>query len=153
MRATGQTSEFSVKEETARVGSNIKRDTARLAVLPADKRYADLNDAQREALRSIYEDLGPGDEPPYPRNGLGNVHRAIAKGRRSLRGATGDLDMAVTVDSSGSAVSVEVWQSPDPETTRLVAGVLMLEKYKAAVCAGVPCKMQFPFRMKFVPNF
>jgi hypothetical protein len=36
-----------------------------------------------------------------------------------------------------------------PKMTKAMASVLMLEKYKPAVCGGSPCQMQFPFRMNF----
>jgi len=33
--------------------------------------------------------------------------------------------------------------------TKFESSVLLLTKFKPAVCAGKPCKMQFPFRFKF----
>lgn len=60
--------------------------------------------------------------------------------------------MAATIDAHGNAIAVEVFKSPDPQMTKAMAGVLMLEKYKPAVCGGSPCQMQFPFRTIFRVN-
>ena len=48
-------------------------------------------------------------------------------------------------DEAKTAVSV--FESPDPEITRVAASVLMLSKFKPAVCAGRPCAMQFPLEV------
>ena len=53
------------------------------------------------------------------------------------------------VDAKGVAQSVSVIASPDSDMTRVAAGVLMLETYKPALCAGQPCAMAFPVRMEF----
>ena len=47
-------------------------------------------------------------------------------------------------DEAKTAVSV--FESPDPEITRVAASVLMLFKHKPAVCAGT-CAMQFAFEV------
>ena len=45
------------------------------------------------------------------------------------------------------ATAVSVFESPDPEITRVAASVLMLFKHKPAVYAGRTCAMQFPFEV------
>lgn len=61
----------------------------------------------------------------------------------------GPLTMFVSIDSSGSATSVAVLRSPDPQATKDVAALLMLEEYTPGICKGVPCAMEFPFRVTF----
>lgn len=66
---------------------------------------------------------------------------------------TGDLTLAVTVSGKGEPLSVDVIRSPDRQMTKLMAEVLLLEKYTPAVCKGVPCQMQYPFRMHFFVKY
>jgi hypothetical protein len=40
--------------------------------------------------------------------------------------------------------------SPSPEMTQFAASVLLLTKFKPAICGGQPCKMDYPFRFAFV---
>jgi hypothetical protein len=61
----------------------------------------------------------------------------------------GKLTLAVNVNAAGNPVSVEVLRSPDMTMAKAMAAVLMLQKYKPAICKGSPCSMQFPFRMDF----
>ena len=63
--------------------------------------------------------------------------------------AQGDLTMFVEVNEQGEATAVSVLKSPDPKLTQAVAAVLMLTKYKPALCRGQPCGMGYPFRMNF----
>ena len=63
--------------------------------------------------------------------------------------AQGELTMFVDVNAQGEATAVSVVKSPDPKLTQAVAAVLMLTKYKPALCRGQPCSMGYPFRMTF----
>jgi hypothetical protein len=92
--------------------------------------------------------MGVDDEPPYPLHGLRRILESTDQIARSLR-PQGGLTLAVTVSPTGHAISVDVLRSPDPKLTERIAAVLMLEKYKPAVCKGAPCQMQYPFRMEF----
>ena len=40
--------------------------------------------------------------------------------------------------------------SPSPEMAKAAASIILLSKFKPAVCKGEPCKMEFPFTFKFV---
>jgi hypothetical protein len=57
--------------------------------------------------------------------------------------------MAVEVGPDGTARSVSVMRSIDDQSTKAFASVLMVTKYKAAICGGKPCTMQFPVRVHF----
>jgi Gram-negative bacterial TonB protein C-terminal len=103
---------------------------------------------ERQRVKSQYEAMAESDEPPYPLHGLHKIVEASVALQKK-RSPRGQLVLAVTVNAAGDAISVEVLKSPDSETARAMAAVLMLEKYKPAVCKGVPCKMQFPFRINY----
>jgi hypothetical protein len=116
--------------------------------LPFDSPYAALTPAQKDVLFNDYENLGPGDEPPYPYYGLHHVVNSLVT-YAELNSPQGPLVAAVDVDSTGHAVAVTVYESPDPRLTKLVGAALNLEKYKPASCQGTPCKMQFVLRLNF----
>ena len=92
--------------------------------------------------------MRPLDEPPYPIDGLKPVFEARREVQRKLL-AEGELSMFVEVDPKGQATAVSVIKSPDPKLTQVVASVLMLTKYKPAVCRGQPCQMAYPLRTTF----
>ena len=55
-------------------GSSLGYSRTIRGPIPFDKTYAELTAAQQARLRDDYDDLGPEDEPPFPRNGLGEMH-------------------------------------------------------------------------------
>ena len=138
----------SLKQDQPEIGTNIKRDIVSGSVVPLDKAYAQLSREEQEYVKSQYEQMGPNDEPPFPLNGLRPIYKMIAAGQQKLL-VTGNMSFAVNVNGQGEATSVSVFESPDPEMTKFAASVLMLQKYKPALCNGAPCTMQFPFRIAF----
>lgn len=60
------------------------------------------------------------------------------------------MTFAVDVDADGEATAVKVLLAADPQLTRTIASVLLLTKYKPAVCSGKPCAMAYPFRISAV---
>jgi len=113
-----------------------------------DKPFAELPADEQAFWKSQYEDLGPGDTPPFPVRGLKNLYKAMAVVQRKHQ-ARGKLTMFVQIDKTGRATSVSVIASPDPLLTKDVAAIVMLEEYTPALCSGVPCAMDFPFRVSF----
>ncbi|HSH89321.1 MAG TPA: hypothetical protein VK996_05015 [Ramlibacter sp.] len=136
---------FVIRQDMADTGSNIRRPVATGSV-PFDKRYDELTAEQQANVRSLYQQLGPRDEPPFPVNGLATVYKAISTAQNLLH-VQGNLSMFVEIDAKGEPQSVKVFESPDPKMTRAVASILMLEKYKPALCDGTPCAMGFPVRL------
>ena len=126
-------------------GSHLLASNTTNIQLPAEKSYAQLTPEQRRIAKSAYDKMPDADEPPYPLNGLLPILRASEKLQHKLL-IRGELSMAATIDAKGNAISVEVFKSPDREMAKAMASVLLLEKYKPALCAGSPCQMQFPFR-------
>lgn len=86
------------------------------------------------------------DEPPFPVGGLIAIYRPISQVQNAMVG-DGEVEMYVTVNADGRAVSVSVFKTPDPDISEMIAKVLMLTEYKPALCAGKPCVMEFPFVM------
>jgi hypothetical protein len=46
-------------------------------------------------------------------------------------------------------LAVAVLQSPNEQVTKFMASVLLLTKFKPALCRGQPCKMGFPVKVIF----
>jgi hypothetical protein len=125
-------------------GSLDQRTGATSADLPLNRRYSELTDAEKAIVRGWY-DLGPGDEPPFPARGMRPVVDSIMKVQGRL-GYEGELYLAATVDPDGRVNAVKVLRSPDPEMSRIAATALMETEFKPALCAGRPCRMDFPLR-------
>jgi hypothetical protein len=139
--------DYRIKESDPLTGTLLRRDAARFS-MPPDKTYDELSESDKSRLRNLYEQMEPGDEPPFPARGVGTLMRAMASVQRKLH-VEGLVDIGVIVGPDGRANQVKVYSSPDPQLTTVVANVLMLEKYKPALCHGAPCTQEFPFRANF----
>ena len=124
-----------------RTGSHLPRNVA-TSPLPFDKRYGDFTEAQKNVLRAQYEQLDASDEPPFPVHGLGPLFRIVAKLDRSVLKA-GPVKAAVQVDPEGKPVSVRVLDAPNDYLTDFIANLLMMERYKPALCKGQPCGQDY----------
>ena len=132
-------------------GSLIPRDIARSAQVPFDKKYDELTAEQKSTLAAMYEKMGPNDEPPIPRYGLKSVIKALVAVNESLE-EQGILFLIVDVAPDGTATNVRVVKSPSEEMTRYAAQILILAKFKPALCGGVTCSQQYPFKIEFSPS-
>lgn len=139
---------YTLKERQATTGSFIARDTVTWSI-PLDKRYDQLTPEQKAMVRSVYVDMKPQDEPPFPVEGLGKMLEVMQEGTRKVRGGVrGELYLIVHVSSAGDADSVEILRSPDERWGRFTAGVAMLTKYKPGICNGAPCAMEYAIRFQ-----
>lgn len=133
---------------TSETGTLLKKRTVYDSKLPLDKSYEELTPEQRAEFHAMYESMPPGDEPPFPLEGLKSVFGAIKKAQVKLQ-AHGELNMAVTVGPDGKAKQVADYGKVDnPEMTKFAATVLLMTRFKPALCSGTPCTMQFPFNLK-----
>jgi len=133
---------------TQETGTIIKKQIRWDSRIPLDKTYAELTPEQKAELHAMYENLPEGDEPPFPATGIRPIFNAIRKAQR-IRQAQGELNMAVTVGPDGNAIKVEDRGGVyDIQMTEIAQQVLLLTKYKPAVCKGQPCTMQFRFTQK-----
>jgi hypothetical protein len=139
---------YAMKQDAPSTGTNIPRKVVTSSEIPINRRYAELTPAEQEMVKSRYEAMMPLDEPPYPADGLVPLFNAVRKVQDAVL-AQGELTMFVEVNQQGEATAVSVLKSPDPKLTQAVAAVLMLTKYKPALCRGQPCSMGYPFRMNF----
>ena len=81
--------------------------------LPYDRSYEQLTPEQKAVVRAEYDNVGPNDEPPYPKYGLADVADAVS--RMSVRNPIeGEVILTVRVDESGEAKSVSITRLPIP---------------------------------------
>lgn len=135
--------EIRVDETGTRLGRAAMR-----SALPLNRRYAELDDAEKAALRSDYEGMPAGDEPPFPAQGLLPVFVAIKEGMDKL-GALGAMTLVADVDGEGRVRHVDSFGKVDPDFARFASRVLAATPFKPGVCAGKPCNMQYVLRMSF----
>ena len=115
--------------------------------VPFDKTYAALTPAQKAVLNQDYENLAAGDEPPFPRYGVRHLIQPLMPYIETY-GPVGPVVASVEVDAKGDAKVVKVFESPDPQLTRILGGAMALEKYKPATCHGEPCQTAYVLRME-----
>lgn len=138
---------YSVRQDAPDIGSMIKRQVAE-GPLPFDKRFEELTAEQVRVLRSLYVQIRSNDEPPFPRYGLKQIAREIARGSKDLR-PSGKLLATVRVDQNGDTTGISIVEIPHPNLTEVVNTVLMNAKFKPAKCDGQACEMDFPLRIMF----
>jgi hypothetical protein len=99
----------------------------------------------------LYESLAEGDEPPFPEAGMKPIFSKLKQGQHVLQ-ARGELNLEVTVGPTGEAIEVKdfggVTGANAYEMTNYAQSLLVMTKFKPAVCQGKPCVMQFPFKLK-----
>jgi hypothetical protein len=140
--------QLSLTDGAQRTGSIMRREVAWSNDLPLNRTYAQLTPEQKARFHSLYVSIAPGDEPPYPEQGLKPIVSAIYKAQEMLL-ARGQLRFIVTVGPDGKGKKVEAFGDCDrPDMTRFTSQVLLLTRFKPAVCGGVPCMMEFPFNLQ-----
>ena len=140
--------EYGIKEDRPRTGSMIRRQMVGPVAIPVHLSYDQLSPEDRAKFNTNYENVAPGDEPPFPTGGLKTILDPLRKAQASLL-VEGDLFLVAKVDSSGVPQEVVAYGSPSPAMTQLAARILLLTKFKPAVCGGQPCAMEFPLRILF----
>jgi hypothetical protein len=135
-------------EATSKTGTIIRKDLVWTSNIPLNKKYGEFTAEERADLHAMYEAMPEGDEPPFPIDGLRPIFNSIKKGQQIVR-ARGTLNMVVTVGPDGKATEVAdmggITGVNALEMQRYAGSVLLMTKYKPAICGGKPCKSQFPF--------
>jgi hypothetical protein len=116
--------------------------------IPINRKYEELTAEQKQVLNDAYENVAPGDEPPFPLHGLKAIMEKLAKAQSRLR-VEGELTLIVSVSPEGEATEVAAYGAPHPEMAQFAASLLLLTKFKPAMCSQRPCAMQYPFHAKF----
>ncbi|MEO8064557.1 MAG: hypothetical protein ABI821_17610 [Pseudomonadota bacterium] len=146
--SSAQSPTRNVQEATSETGTILKKDLRWNSKIPLNKTYGELNEAQKAELFKMYESLPPGDEPPFPAEGIKPIFTAIKNAQRVLQ-ARGALDMAVTVGPDGKATKVDDFSNlRSTQMAEVAQQVLLLTKYKPGMCNGSPCTMQYRFQQK-----
>lgn len=146
--AQSEKPEYGIKADQPETGSSIRRKLVEGSRIPVNKTYAQLTEAERNEVKGWYEAIPAGDEPPFPADGLRPLLEAFGKAQQRLL-VTGELFLIATVDATGKVVAVKAIGAPSPEMVKFGASVLLLTKFKPAVCGGSPCSMDFPMRQTF----
>ena len=124
------------------------RYVARSTHIPINKKYHELTPEEKLLISTFYESMLPGDEPPFPRDGMKPVLQALAEAQKRLL-VSGTLYLLVDVDRTGKAQNITAHGSPSPAMTRVASYILLSTPFKPALCAGAHCAMQFPFMLEF----
>jgi hypothetical protein len=135
-------------EASSKTGTIIHRDLEWNSSIPLNKTYAQFAPEEKAAFHALYVAMPEGDEPPFPADGMKPVFNAIRKGQEIVR-ARGKLNLVVTVGPDGKPLQIEdmggVRGVNAMEMTSFAGSVLLMTKFKPAVCGGKPCTSQFPF--------
>lgn len=116
--------------------------------IPINLTYGELSPAERKRLHARWEHIADGDEPPFPVDGLASIYEATSLAQQ-VHLVVGKLTLIATVEPDGTVSQVKALGSPSAELTQTVASVLLLTKFKPAVCSGQPCRMDFPLDYEF----
>jgi hypothetical protein len=138
-----QAPEYAIKADDAPIGSHIRGEAAHSSILPINRSYEQLTNEERAIVNGWYEDMAPGDEPPFPREGTKPIIDAVRKAQEKLL-ASGKLFLVATVEPNGRASAVKVLRTPSAEMAKFAGSVLLLTKFKPAICGGRACRMDFP---------
>ncbi len=141
---------FVMKEE--QLSSHIPRDAVTGLSVPAKLSYDKLTPAQQWTVKQPYRILLDEDEPPYPAHGSGVVINAFQEVQEKMW-ADGDFELTVLVGADGKNESVDIIKAPDAKLGELAASILMLSKFKPAVCAGKPCAMRYPLKLRLATTW
>jgi len=118
-----QASHYGLREDEPPVGSSIRRYRVEGGGIPFDKRYDEMTAEEKAAVKALYEKIEPGDEPPFPANGMLSIHDAVSRAQKKLA-VTGDLTVVATVSPSGDVLQVKAIGSPSEPMVKFVAAIL-----------------------------
>lgn len=139
---------YSLKSHEAATGSKFKRNLATGSRVPFELSYDKMSDEQKLIVHSGYPLMDARDEPPYPLDGIHVARRLVSDSARAFL-AKGVLRILVKVGSDGKATSVTSIGDPHPQLVKFASHVTLLDRYKPAKCAGVPCPGVFQFYTEY----
>lgn len=117
------------------------------SAIPNNVGWDGLTAEQKDIVRHRYPALEPGDDPPYPVNGLVEFNRLIVAAASKFDGR-GLLRLNVLVGADGTPKEVRRVGQFDDDVVRYVASAAMALRFKPAVCHGQPCDMLYPVVME-----
>ena len=140
--------QYGIKDRDPPIGSNIRRNITEGSHIPINKKYSEMSAEEKEAVRRYYEVMETDDEPPFPAEGLRPIHDAVAKAQQKLL-VTGRLVLVASVGPDGNVTDVKAIGSPSSEMVQAAGSIVVLSKFKPALCKGQACKMDYPFIFNF----
>jgi hypothetical protein len=147
-QASAPEPQYRLKHSRVSTGSSIRSYGYESTSLPLNLTYAQLALADRRRFHAHYEAIVEGDEPPFPLEGLQALLGPILKAQE--RWATrGQLTLVATIDEHGVAQQVQAIGEANPAMVSFASQVILVTKFKPAVCAGQTCRMDFPLRVRF----
>lgn len=149
--AFAEPEQYVIKQSEANLGTNFKQPIVLAGTIPLDERYAELTTEQKNKLKAPYEKMGDNDEPPFPLNGLRPLYAALGKVHEKLNlFYKGPVTMYVQIDSKGNPGAMNLVEAPDPEMGQALANIMALQKFKPALCKGIPCSMPYMFHAELL---
>jgi len=139
--------EYKAIEADASTGTRIRRQEIGRSSIAMNLEYSDLSPGDRQTLHTWWEHIPAGDEPPFPRGGLRTYFEPLRVVAERLQ-VEGELFVVGTVGPDGRVQRAEVFAAPSKEFAEIAAKGLVLTKFKPALCGGVACTMDFPFRVE-----
>lgn len=118
------------------------------STVPFDRTWAQLSAAQKAVIAADYDSLPAGDEPPFPRYGLAHLVEPANKFFQTWSWS-GPFVAGVSIDATGAVKEIKVFDSPNPDMTRVIAALLLNEPFKPATCGGEACARDFVLRLAF----
>lgn len=76
--------QYELRQADPDLGSNIKRNSVRGASISLDLPYGQLPEDNKQAVHSWWAVIAPGDEPPFPFDGLRALFDPIGKAHAKL---------------------------------------------------------------------
>ncbi len=140
---------YSASESAPETGTRLRKDIGRTSLYPLDKPWQRFSEEEKARVRELYEDMRPGDEPPFPARGMQPVLEMLTR-VMGAAGKRGLVHLDMTVDAEGKTTMFKIYEMPDLDTAKYVAAVFNSTKFKPASCAGRPCRMDFPFKVRIV---
>ncbi|OON59325.1 hypothetical protein B0920_23310 [Massilia sp. KIM] len=137
---------FGLKFERSSSASQLLDDMT-ISALPPGARWRDLTPGQQDLVRSAYPALEPGDEPPYPLNGLRVFYQALSKVAELFSDYKGEVQLLISVDAQGVPTKVQTVGVTNADLNRALSVVAISLRFKPALCRGLPCAMIYPSKI------
>lgn len=133
---------YALKEQY--IDSHIPFRYASFKLYPLDRAYNRFTEQEKQAFKDLYQPMQPGDEPPFPEQGLQPVIKKLSYAISRMK-VEGEVTLHITVNAEGEATQFQIYQASSQQAAELVAHVFSQTKFKPAICDGKPCQMDFPF--------
>ncbi len=111
---------------------------------PQTRLYADFTEAEKKVFHAWYEQVVPGDEPPYPTINMASISQRFSEYMQRYP-ISGRVEMLIQVGEDGVVKSFSVLKTSSPEVAEFNMLILRDVRFKPAKCSGKPCAMDFPW--------